>query len=472
MRSGVLLVPATEDGGNMSKSHSRRTSIARLIAFSALLAVAASASAQPGLTKGKPGQKIILLPQIKAVKSRQSKPGVVPRILPLQTFTIEGRFFHDLRTKNKIRVTGTNAWSMSTVAATVTPTSATTTALTAQLPFIEIDHNYAYYLTVEVEGVGTSERHLVEIGEMNIEDVMAKPRLDSVSPAEARQGDTVALEGFFRGVPRVFFYPTTVGGSPFSLTPSAHTQRRITFKVPPELAAGGYKISVGAEGSPGLTNPPVRFRVVLSPDVKYVLEIDRIKCLKESADGPGSDEIYATALSFQVQTSSDAASFYLSGPVEAATQVYNDVDAGENRQVMVEIRKLPLAYGPVDYLILVGLHESDRTDTSGGPVEDWPKNLLYGDGEAVMEGIGPGGSMFKTNPSSREQLVSRAKLVMFSEIMKETSGDELLGLEELRITQTDMQKARQLNGAPVLKQLTFKGDDSLYVVDFRFRIEK
>ena len=452
------------------KSHPRKTSMVSLITLTALLAVAASASAQPGLTKGKPGQKIILLPQIKAVKSRQSKPGVVPRILPLQTFTIEGRFFHDLRTKNKIHLTGRNAWSMWTVAATVTPISATTTALTAQLPFVEIDHNYSYFLTVEVEGVGTSERHHVEIGEMNIEDVMAKPRLDSVSPAEARQGDLVTLTGFFRGVPRVFFYPTTVGGSPFSLTPSSHTQKRITFKVPPELAAGGYKISVGAEGSPGLTNPPVRFRVVLSPDVTYVLEIDRIKCLKESADGPGSDEIYATVISFQVHTYSDG-SFRLAGPVEEGTpRVYTDVDAGEQRQVALELRKFDQASGPVDYLILVGLHESDNADLSTVSKEGWAKASIYGVGEKVMEGVGPKGG-HQTHPSSREQLVTRAKLTMLPEIVS-SLGDELLGLEELRITQTDMQKAKQLNGAPVMKQLTFKGDDSLYVVDFRFRMVK
>jgi len=453
----------------MSEHHSRKTSIARFVTFIAFLALAPASLAQPGIQKGAPVQRVILLPQIKTVKSPQSKTGSYTKILPLQTFTIEGRFFHDLRAKNKIRLTGTNAWSMSYVAATVTPISATTTALTAQLPFIERDHNCDYYLTVEVEGVGTSERHRVEIGEIDIGGALAKPHLDSVSPAEARQGDTVALEGFFRGVPRVFFYPTTVGGSPFSLTPSSHTQKRITFKVPPELAPGGYKISVGAENSPALTDPLVRFRVVLDPHVKYVLEIDRIKCLKESADGPGSDEIYATALSFEVNTFSDA-SFYLDRPVEAATEVYTEVDAGEYRQVTVEIRKFDQASGPVDYLILVGLHESDMSDSmesEGGE----PKALLYGEGTKVMEGVGLAGG-FKTSPSSREQLVTRAKLLMLNEIVKRNLGNELLGLGELRITQADMQQLKQLNGAPIMKQLVFKGDDSLYVVDFRFRMEK
>lgn len=457
----------------MSNHYWPRILIIRLITVMGFLVIAPVLLAQPGITKGTLGKKVILRPQIKAVKTPQTTASGMAKLLPLQNFTIEGRFFHDLSSKNKIHVkVGATAWSPPMFIATIIPTSATTTVLTAQIPFIETNpgSGLRYFLAVEVEGRGISEVYRVEIGEMNITDAVATPHIKSISPVEAQQGDLVTLTGFFRGNPRVFFYPTTVGGSPFSLTPSDHTQKKITFKVPPELAAGGYKISVGAENSPGLTNPPVRFRVILNPNVKYVLEIDRIKCLKESADGPGSDEIYATAISFGVNTSSSG-SFFLYRPVEAATQIYTDVDAGEYRQATVEIRKFDQAWGPVDYLILVGLHEYDGVDESNSVS---PKSLLYGDGEKIMKGVERGENLFKTDPSSREQLVSRAKLVMLNEIILDSSpsGDEFLGLEELRITQTDMQKLKQLNGAPIMKQLIFKGDDSLYVVDFRFRMEK
>ena len=166
------------------------------------------------------------------------------------------------------------------------------------------------------------------------------------------------------------------------------------------------------------------------------------------------------------------ATWGLAFPVEAATEIYNDVDAGEYRQVGMEIREFDQASGAVDYLILVGLHESDRSDSLDSTAAGLPSAQLYGDGTRVKEGVGPDGGLFKTHPSSREQLVSRAKLAMLNQIVKGSSGDELLGLGELRITQTDMEKLKQLNGAPIMKQLVFKGDDSLYAVDFRFRMEK
>ncbi len=457
----------------MSNHHSLRRSVIRLITFIAFLAAAPTLLAQPGLTKD--GQRLKRLPQIKVVKSPQSTPGGMAKLLPLQTFTVEGSFFHDLRTKNKIHLKGTNAWSMSAVVATVIPISATTTALTAQIPALEKNHNYAYYLAVEVEGTGTSEWLRVELGEMNITGAVGTPHIRSISPGEAQQGDFVTLEGFFRGVPRVFFYPTTPGGSPFSLAPSHHGQRWITFKVPPELAPGGYKISVGAENAPGLTKT-VRFRVILNPDFKYVLEIDRIKCLKESADGPGADEIYVTAISFRVSDrdigNSNSWHIALAEPVEVASKVHNNVDAGEYRQETLQLRKFDQASGPIDYLILVGLHEADNGPGYFGKGElEWGMSLIKGTGELIRRSAWPGGELFETNPS-REKLAAFAKTMMLMAIVNNSQGDELLGLEELRITQTDMQKLKQLNGVPIMKQLIFKGDDSLYVVDFRFRMEK
>jgi len=51
-------------------------------------------------------------------------------------------------------------------------------------------------------------------------------------------------------------------------------------------------------------------------------------------------------------------------------------------------------------------------------------------------------------------------------------ADETLGVHELRITRADAEKAAQLNGFPVVKQLTFRGDDSVCSVDVRFRMLK
>jgi len=149
------------------------------------------------------------------------------------------------------------------------------------------------------------------------------------------------------------------------------------------------------------------------------------------------------------------------------------VDAGEYRQDTLELREFGQSPRPIDYLILVGLHEADNgPEYLGHSAQDWGKSRVYRVGKTIVEGVGAGGKFFETQPASREQLVAQAKAVMLMELVKTSFGDELLGLEELRITQTDMQKAKQLNGAPIMKQLVFKGDDSIYVVDVRFRLKK
>ncbi|HYN81713.1 MAG TPA: hypothetical protein VES88_09450 [Gemmatimonadaceae bacterium] len=405
------------------------------------------------------GQRPTFVPRIKEIRSPAGTYDGRPKLLPLQTFTVEGSLFNDLASQNRITVVRpSTTFSPAVQVAEIMPLSATSTKLTARIP-ANVEGG-SYVLRVKVEGSEPSNGIFVEVADLNIGARMGTPHIISVSPDSGKRGESISLKGLFRSSPRIFLDPTSAGGESFSVAPSFTSREAISFKVPAAALPGGYRVSVASPGSDDRTNA-LRLRVVDDTASRYVVEIARIRSITESADGIGSDEIYAVALSFLVGSG-------LESPVEMGTGVFNDVDAGESIQPSNPSRvRVFHGASASDHVILIGLEEYDSSDGDGPE----PKR-----GERVMRGMGYDISEQSRDPrlSSREKLVAFARLSMMRELASivRAYSDDLLGIEELRLTDADIQKAAQLQGAPVVKQLVFKGDGSHYVMDVHLRMIK
>ncbi len=442
---------------------SRLRRIFLLVECATLLASPISLPAQTPAVSQTPVQRPAFKPRIKEVNSRDSTQ-TMPMLLPLQTFSIEGTLFNDAASKNRVMILyPVTSWTPETKAAEIVPSSATTTTLTARIPASVQPGRYM--LRVRAGDSGLSNGVLVQVPELDLAGRMGSPRIDAVSPDSGRRGEEIALDGLFRSAPRVFLDPATAGGEPLSLSPFFADGKRIRFRVPPEALQGGYRIAVSSPGMEKRTNA-LRLRVLEDTASRYVLEIGRIRSIIESADGIGSDEIYAVAVSFLVGKS-------LESPEEIGTGVFNDVDAGEtfNAGNRKRVRMFNGASAP-DHLILIALKEYDSSGEDG-PEQDR--------GAEVVRGIGHTISEESRDPklSSREKLAIFARFTMMRELAKNssrfqipsgTSTDELLGLEELRLTQRDLQQAAQLGGAALTRQLVFRGDGSHYVMDVHLRL--
>lgn len=432
------------------------------------------------------------LPHITGINGlKETTPGVA-RIIPQQKFNITGQNFRgrieDIKifvlkrvldagiaksqTPGVSRRERFDTVSMAT--ANVVGNHELTATITTHLPAGE------YFLQVEVAGFGKSNLKRFESTRLTIDpDKLRHKLVISIEKKTAKPKEDVGVRGnFLKGYQyHIWFYYQADRSYRYPLIIDRREEGFLRGKLPEHAKPGVYDVFVRGgdtrRDSPSFgsyeESNTVNFTVEdVSPDYFHRFEIEYrgFECLKESADGPGSDEIYMAGLLYRDDLRDK--------PNPHWTRVYDRVDAGDKR------------IDPQSFL------------TFGKTIEDqeWnPQHRRYAlnrfvmvvalgefDGDARWHGAGkPGGEVAEdtgrvlNNGYSRTQLIEKVKEAFRKNIDNAKDGfseDDCLGVEELTFTDEELQKAVYLNGQPLEKSLHFRGDDSHYRVIFHLRLAK
>jgi hypothetical protein len=429
------------------------------------------------------------LPQIVRVTELKELRGGVPK----QQFDIVGRNFSEQKADNKIYILKRAAESRDPrlpiprvearprydLIATLTPDVAWKDGLRATLT-TRLSAG-EYLLQVEVAGVGRGNLKTVEVLRMKLDLDFLKLEI-STNVQSAKPRDEVVIRGNFRNelVYHVWFYhradPTY--RVPLVISSKGDTYRK--GKLSELMKAGLYDVyATGTDtrrDSPGfgkqVKSNTIGFKVeAVSPDYfhEFVIEYRGIECFKESADGPGADEVYMSGIVYRV----DAFQSYK----RHGSIVYDSVDANDKRidpQILLTFgqQKDDINWNPEkrrfslsDYAIVIALGEFDgeekyhRTLIPAFEASKYTSDVLWKGGtrEQVLE---------KVKESLRSTIDDTGRgFMLFSE-------DDTLGVEELTFSAEELQKAVYFNGQPVEKSLHFRGDDSHYRAIFHLRLAR
>jgi hypothetical protein len=187
------------------------------------------------------------------------------------------------------------------------------------------------------------------------------------------------------------------------------------------------------------------------------IALTKLKCLEETDDGPGDDEIYVVAFV------SDLTAPLAPNSMTFKTKVLQDVDDGTRHHHM-QIWGLNGRPAPIDnrndVVILVALMEHDSSNPAS--VKD-----------AVQAGLAFNVVSYKRNGVDRATLVGNLRSDMNGaiDLGKQSgqglvsNGDERLGSsQELRLTANDLRTAQ--SGGTVTKTLEYRGDGGHYRLYF------
>jgi hypothetical protein len=186
------------------------------------------------------------------------------------------------------------------------------------------------------------------------------------------------------------------------------------------------------------------------------ITLTKFKCIEETNDGPGDDEIYAVAFVADLTP-------LVPNPMTFKTRVREDVDEGTrhfNLPIWAINGGLAAIDQPNDVVILVALMEHDNSS---------PASVKT----AVHTSLAIGVASYKQNGLDRASMIRNLQTDMngaidlgkASGVRAVSDGDERLGsAQELRLTAGDLRSARR--GTTVTKSLEFRGDGGHYRLSF------
>jgi hypothetical protein len=336
-----------------------------------------------------------------------------------------------------------------------------------------------YFIQVEVTGVGKGNIKQVEVLKTRIAFQPRRKLEITISEKSAKPKEEINVHGnFLQGYQyHIWFYYQADRKYRYPLIITRKDDSYLRGVLPEHAKPGLYDVHVGG-GDTRRESPTfgtheesntIPFMVeAVSPDYFHQFEIEFIgfECFKESADGPGSDEVYMTGLVYR----DDLRDKY----TPQGTSVYDSVDAGDKR--MEPQRFLTFGktiedhpydqerrrYGLDKFIIVVALGEYDgdarwhRTRVPAFQIAKSAAHVLFGNG-------------------SRTQMIEKVKNSLRKTIDDASdffSEDDCLGIEELTFTKEELQKAVYLNGRPLEKSLHYRGDDSHYRAIFHLKLAR
>jgi hypothetical protein len=311
----------------------------------------------------------------------------------------------------------------------------------------------------------------VDVEKMSVDSVQFKRRLIiRMEQKSARQLAEVEVIGNFRKEYKysIWLYYQADRTYRYPLITSKRGDGYLAGKLPQHAKLGGYDVLVrgadlrrdsptfGAFEESNLLN----FSVQEKPLDTYQFDVEFIgfECFEESADGPGSDEIYMAAMGLR------------GDEVVAASRIHEGVDQNHFRDETVPLGRLDR-----ENILVVGLGEFDSDgsmDFNNHTPRSWPRSRAA-TGWSYIVGTYPQ----KPMPITEANLKTRAERVAFYRTalykgISSTFSDECLGVEELTFTDDELRKAVLLNGKPLEKSLHYRGDTSHYRAVFRIRLVK
>ncbi len=189
------------------------------------------------------------------------------------------------------------------------------------------------------------------------------------------------------------------------------------------------------------------------------IALTKLKCLEETNDGPGDDEIYVMAFVADLAPA-------IPRTMTFKTKVLENVDDGfrNHRMQIWSLGGSAAAIGsPNDVLILVGLmeHDSGRTSTVKAAVQAGLFATLV---NYLNDGLGRA-SVVRNLISDMNGILDGASAIGAIANLPFSNGDERIGrAQELVLTANELQTAR--NGGTVSKTLEYRGDGGHYRLYF------
>jgi hypothetical protein len=428
---------------NTSVGKGLRATCAALLMTAGLGALQAPSSAQ-----------LISTPTISSIQTSLGQKNYVPALTKFQNYTLKGLNFSATASANSIKLEkkyyymGSYFWQH---VSTTNPSYATTTMLVANIG----DVNPAEYRVSVTVGRSTSNFKWMVV-------VSNTVSLDKVEPAAQKPGGTVYLKGNLlpqTGTKVVLTPPANIAtymGTRY-ITPTSKTNFEIKFVVPADIWEGNWTVHVTGWMSATNKKP---MGVYLPKPASYYITLKSFTCLDLSADGPGTDEIYASMLS------------YLPGSIvpksDGTRDVYDGIGTGdmfENNENYYQ------TYDPTKPYFIVALVECDQWWWNFWGEIYWsswiPRNeyaRYHPDG--IVDNMDQYLNVDK-DPILLGGTPSQIAEWFRSKLATEVTqfGDECLGSKILRFTQAEVYQARLLAGKPFKKTIEFTGDSSHYIVE-------
>jgi hypothetical protein len=316
-----------------------------------------------------------------------------------------------------------------------------------------------------------------EVSKMSNEPVDFKRRLMiSLKSKSSMPAAEVEVKGNFReGYSyHIWFYyqADRTYRYPLIITRKGKTQEGDSYligKLPEHAKPGGYDVYVTGgdtrRESPTFGNSEKSNTLMFTVNQRsldsydFVMEFIGFECFEESADGPGSDEIYMAAMGLN------------GNEIVAASRIYEGVDTNHRRDEIVPLGRFRRNS---EAILVVGLGEFDSDqsmkNSHSGPGA-WPLSQAQA-GWSNIVGVYP----MKPMPITQANLKTRAERVAFYKVALASGissfSDDCLGVEELTFTDDELRTAILRNGKPVEKSLHYRGDTSHYRAIFTIRMVK
>jgi hypothetical protein len=292
----------------------------------------------------------------------------------------------------------------------------------------------------------------------------------SMTQKSAYQLSEVEVKGNFREGYKyhIWFYYQADRTYRFPIIITKKGDDYLKGNLPQHAKLGGYDVYVtGGDtrrdsptfGASEKSNT-LNFTVHEKPLDTYQFDIAFIgfECFEESADGPGSDEIYMAAIGLNHGYETVAAS-----------RVHEGVNQNHFRDEIVPLGRLDRFK-----ILVVGLGEFDSDgsmDFNHHTLRSWPRGRAAA-GWSNIVGTYPQ----KPMPITEANLKTQAERVAFYKVALARGitgySDDCLGVEELAFTDDELRKAILLNGKPFEKSLHYRGDTSHYRAVFHLKVVK
>jgi hypothetical protein len=401
--------------------------------------------------------QIISTPTISSIQTALGKKENLPALTKFQNYTIKGLNFSATATNNVVKLErkywylGSYFWEP---ISETTPTYASGSTLMANIGDASPGE---YRITVKVGREASNFKSLLVVSN--------SVSLDKVDPATSKPGQTVLLKGnLFPQTGTMVVLTPPVAISAYQQTryiaPTTKTNFEITFVVPEDIWDGNWTVHV--TGWMSATNMKfLTLQNAIAP--KYAVTFESFTCLDLTADGPGTDEMYASMITYYGSTD------YFEPDNEGTDDVYEYVDTG---MTIKNQKYLYTGYEPTMPWFLIGLGECDTWwwDIWGGVywsnVIDRP---LYPRSRSDIDTyfyyhVQKDPVLLSKVPS---QIANWLKDHMHAQI--ESFGDECLGVKTVRFSTEEVYKARSLKGQPLKKVVDYWGDSSHYQAEVHLR---
>jgi len=293
--------------------------------------------------------------------------------------------------------------------------------------------------------------------------------LQNAQPNPILVGQTITLTGSaFPANPIVYLLPTD---NPFASTKvakvSSASNNQVVAQLPTLMCEGKYDILIQDAQSSYQTNLlPIVVKASTPP--LYDITLSKITCIKESHDVSASDEVYFFGLTYNLAQNIMTTS---------SSDLYDHVNAGNTLDISaaykLSLLSQPIA-DPAQSILECALAECDNYHWNFIlDIQTWDKSwgVLQRDFGAWKADNARADVLSKyalqfMSPSYSRDYKSALMQVSMQNSINQMTGDDVLGLFELKFTPEQVEIARKAFGQPYLKVVDVYGDSSHYRLQF------